>query len=258
MSQTRENCGGERISGNTCSLVGAAGGTSRLVLATLGVVCMALVALATRTAPAAGVAAGAPASRGMSAAVLRQLRTGEGIYRIDNPVRLEETTVKVKLRSPDDMDWPWRFLGEIGGERPIEAVAPGVLEALKELGETTVLHGGVCLLSGREPVSVYSSKRVPVQTTRVSGGQPVSVVEYRDLGRKLTAHLEGIDAQGRLCFSYNIDLNYIEGEADSASPAFASFNAEGHAKVKDGETLVIPNFDGTNGLVVLLTPRIMK
>jgi hypothetical protein len=229
------------------------------MFAALGVICIALLAVTADVAPADETEAEAPPSRIMtSVGLMRRLQTSEGIYRIDEPVRLEETTVKVRLRSLDDMDWQWRFLGEIGNESSGGSSVPAVLEVLKGIGETTVLHGGVCILSEGDPVSVYSSKRVPAQTTRVTGEQTASVVEYRDLGRRLMAHLEGIDGQGRICFSYSIDLNYIEGEPDRTSPAFTSFNAEGRAKIKDGETLVIPNFDGSNGLVILLTPRIMK
>jgi hypothetical protein len=192
--------------------------------------------------------------------MLRQLQAGESLYRIDNPIRLEETTVGVMLRSPDLIDWKqWRFLGEpAAAESANPPSAPEILQFLNGLGETSVLHGGVCVLTDGDPVSLYSGKRVP-QTAAGSGAQTPSTLQYRDLGRRLTAHLEGMDAEERICFSYSIDLNYIEGGEDTAAaPSYVSFNAEGRAKLKDGETLVIPNFDGSRGLVVLLTPHIMK
>lgn len=256
MSETRKTCGMGRI-GNHGLSVAKSAVASRPVLAALGVVCGALFLLA-------AVAASAqerprPAVTATTYA-LRQMQKAETIYRIEAPVRLQETTVKVELGSPEALEGWWRFLLETeSGSSGESATFPKALQALRELGETKVLHSGVCLLSHNEQASVYSSSRVPAETSRVgSGGRTVTAVEYRDLGRRLSAHLEGIDAQGRVCFSYNIELNYIVAKPDTANPAFSSFNAEGRARVRVGETLVIPNFDGSSGLLVFLTPRLVR
>jgi len=259
MRQMHRNSRGQRIN-NHVNSPAQAGAASRLAVLTLAVLCMAVWALMTCGTPTVRAATDTPASRALRAAMLRQIQAGEALYRIDNPIRLEETTVRVMLGSPDVIDWKqWRFLDEPAGEESADAPSvPDILQFLNGLGETTVLHGGVCVLTDGDPVSLYSGKRVP-QTAAGTGGQTPSLVEYRDLGRRLTAHLEGMDAEERICFSYSIDLNYIEGEMDTAAgPSYVSFSAEGRAKLKDGETLVIPNFDGSKGVVVLLTPRITK
>ena len=253
MSERRRIFGGEPISTYVSALLKSVGSASRPVLAALGVLCGTLLVL---TVFAASAQERVPLVR--RPATLRQFQRAETIYRIDNPVWLEETTVRVELRSAEDTGWR---LGLSPGRLAMELKGKGlaaVLESLKEFGETTVLHAGVCALSGKEATSIYSTKRVPAATTRMSGGKTVSVVEYRDLGRKLTAHLEGKDAQERICFSYDIDLNYIEGEVGKDNPTFASFTATGHAKVPDGLPLVIQNFDGSTGLLIFLTPRIAK
>lgn len=253
MRETRKSCGGEQISDCGCSAVKSAGAVFRL-LAWPGIMSALLLVL---TAVAASAQQRAPVAR--KAPALRQISRTETIYRIDVPVRLEETTIKVELSSPAALDGWWKFLRETESESPGGTIVPKALVAMRELGETAVLHSGVCLLSDREQGSIYSSKRLPAQIRNASSrGETVAAVEYRDLGRRLSANLEGIDTQGRVCFSYNIDLNYIVGEPDTASPGFASFTAEGRARVKIGEALVIPNFDGSNGLLVFLTPRLVR
>jgi hypothetical protein len=260
MSQMRRNSRGQRINNHVYSSAQAGGAPGRLAVVILAVLCMAFWTLMTHSTPPVRAATDTPASRALRAAMLRQLQAGESLYRIDTPVRLEETTVRVMLASPDVIDWnQWQFFDEPAADESSGASSVAeILQFLKGLGDTTVLHGGVCVLTNGDPVALYSGKRVP-QTTGVAGGPTPSMLEYRDLGRRLTAHLEGMDAEERICFSYSIDLNYIEGERDTAAgPSYVSFNAEGRAKLSDGETLVIPNFDGPRGLVVLLTPRIMK
>jgi len=259
MSQTRRNSKGQRNDNHVYSSA-RAGAVSRLAVVTLAVLCMAIWGLMSRSTPTVQAATETPASRALRAAMLRQLQAGEALYRIGNPVRLEEITVRVMLRSADTIDWEqWEFIGKPAENESSDAPSVAdILQFLKGLGEMTVLHGGVCVLTDGEPVSLYSGKRVP-QTSGVPEGQTPSKLEYRDLGRRLTAHLEGMDAEKRICFSYSIDLNYVESGGDNAAgPSYASFNVEGRAKLKDGETLVIPNFDGSKGLVVLLTPRIPK
>lgn len=253
MRETRGSCGEEQISNCGCSAAKPAGAVFRL-LAPSGIICALLLLV---TAVAASAQQRVPVARPASA--LRQIGRAETIYQIDVPVRLEETTVKVELSSPEALDGWWKFLRETESEEPGGAIVPKALVAMRELGQTEVLHSGICLLSDREQGSIYSSKRLPAQIMKASSrGETVAAVEYRDLGRRLSANLEGIDAQGRVCFSYSIDLNYIVGKPDTASPGFASFTAEGRARVKIGEALVIPNFDGSNGLLVLLTPRLVR
>lgn len=245
----------ERFSNFRCSALKYAGTASRLP-AVLGIVCAVLLAL---TMVVASAQERTPMTAASKAPVLRQLRRAETIYRVDTQIRLEETTIKVELGSLEALNGWWQFLLQMQDESPGGATVAKALEALKELGETTVLHSGVCLLSDTEQASVYSTKRIPAQTTRTgSSGTTLASVQYRDLGTKLSAHLEGMDAQRRICFSYNVDLNYVEGESDKANPAYASFNTEGRARVRNGETLVIPNFDGSTGLLIFLTPRAVK
>jgi len=255
MIETRRIFGKERISKCRCSALKYTGAASRLPAA-LGIMCAVLLAL---TAVIASAQERTPMRTATKAPVLRQLRRAETIYRMDTQIRLEETTIKVELGSLEALNGWWQFLFQMQGESPEGATVPKALEALKELGETAVLHSGVCLLSDTEQASIYSTKRIPAQTTRTgSGGTTLASVQYRDLGTKLSAHLEGMDVQRRICFSYNVDLNYMVGESDEANPAYASFNTEGRARVRNGETLVIPNFDGSTGLLIFLTPRAVK
>ena len=249
MSQTGKTCAGERIRSYVCSSVKSTGGTFRPVSAAVGLLLLlsAGAALAQSEAP-----------RSARPAMVRQVQRAEVVYRIDNPVQLEETIVRVEIRSPEDMDRWWRFLRVTESESPGNVNIQEALQALEELGGATVLHGGVCLLSDKEESYIHSSKTLPAQTTKVSDGKAVAAVEYRELGRRLGGRFDGVDGQGRICFSYNIELNYIVDKEDKADPAFATFNAEGRAKVKDGATLVIPNFDGSSGLLIFLTPRIVK
>ena len=252
MSETRKTCRGERISDNGRSAV-----KSARLPAVLGIACAVLLVLTGFGASAQTRPRGAVTTR--TPAAMRQVQRAETMYRIETPVRLEETTIKVELSSPEALNGWWQFLRETESEPPGDMIVPKALQALKELGETAVLHSGVCLLSDTEQASVHSSKRLPAQTTRMTGsGKPIAAVQYRDLGRRLSAHLEGIDTQFRICFSYDIELNYIVSEPDSASPAFASFNVEGRARVKNGAALVIPNLDGSSGLLIFLTPRVAK
>ena len=269
MSERGQICKGERAMKRASSPHMAATGVSRLVAVALGILCGSLLLVTGYAEPARAPVSMAGIRR---TSLARQVQRAASVYEIDSPVQLEVHIVKIELSSPWDVTWQWRFPRELfsppaeetGAESSAEMKPEGfagVLQSLQKFGVTTVLHSGVCLLTGNEATYVYSGRRVPVRQTRPTGeGETIySAVEYRDLGHKLIVNLEGLDARGRICFSYDIDVSYVDDETGGAdeAPSFASFNTQARGKVKDGQTLVIQNFDRSTALLIFLTPRIV-
>ncbi|MCK5557311.1 MAG: hypothetical protein KAJ01_02965 [Candidatus Hydrogenedentes bacterium] len=274
MSERGQICKGERAMKRASSPHMAATGASRLVAVALGILCGSLLLLSAYADAMSARAPAAPTTYSAARArTARQVQRAASVYELDSPVQLEVRIVKIELSSPWDVTWQWRFPRELfsppaeetGAESSAEMKPEGfagVLQSLQKFGMTTVLHSGVCLLTGNEATYVYSGRRVPVRQTRPTGeGETIySAVEYRDLGHKLIVNLDGLDARGRICFSYDIDVSYVDDETGGAdeAPSFASFNTQARGKVKDGQTLVIQNFDRSTALLIFLTPHIVK
>jgi hypothetical protein len=184
---------------------------------------------------------------------------------------LEEHVVKVELRSADKVGWQVKLPPEVlasPAQRPAAESSgtakpegfAAILQCLKFFGESTVMHNGAWIITGAAPTNVYSGKTIPVeQTAGVGDGKTTaSRVERREVGRKLTVNLEGIDAEQRICFSYSIELNYVEGKLGEGNLTFSNFNAEGRIRAKDGETVVVQNIEGSTALLIFFTPHVMK
>lgn len=258
MSDKGQTCRGEPTVNRVGPSLRTFTGASVLAAVALGIMCVLLLSV-TVYAAGAGLPRGAPRPRGVP--VVRQAQQAASVYRLDNPVRLELHVVKVELGAAEDVAQAWRSIAQLFSANSLEAEGlANALDSLKTFGETVLLHSGVCVLTSNDATYVTSARTVPVRSSRPTGEEGrVQAVEYRDLARKLIATLEGLDAQGRICFSYDIAVSYVEDETggSSTAPTFASFNMQARGKVRDGRTLAIQNLNRSTALLVFLTPRIV-
>jgi len=264
MSDKGQTCRGESTVNRVRSSLRTFTGASVLAAVALGMMCVLLLSVTVYAAGGGlprgrGTPRGAPRPR--LAPAVRQAQRAASIYTLDNPVRLELNVVKVELGAAGNVAQSWRSIAQLFSADSLEAEGlTSAVDTLKSFGETVLLHSGVCVLTSNDATYVNSARTVPVRSSRPTGeGGTVRAVEYRDLARKLIANLEGLDAQGRICFSYDIAVSYVEDETGgtSAAPTFASFNMQARGKVRDGRTLVIQNLDRSTALLVFLTPRIV-
>jgi hypothetical protein len=259
MREKRQICNGELTMNRARPSVGAATGTSRLVVVVVGVLCLVLVSVAVHAA-AAGTPTSTPRLRRPAGA--RQIQKAASLYSVESPVRLEVHVVKLELGAAENVAQAGKSIAQLLSVDRIEAQGlDNFVDSLQSFGETALLHSGVCLLTSDEPTHINSGRTVPVRRSGPAGeGGDVQSVEYRELGRKLIANLYGVDAQGRICFSYDISVSYVENEAGGAetAPTFASFSTQARGKLRDGQTLVIQNLDHSTVLLVFMTPHIAE
>ena len=268
MREKRQICNGELTTNRARPSVRAATGTSRLVVVALGVLCLVLVSVAVRAAVTDVTSTSTPTPRLMPRprlgrpAGVRQIQRAASLYRLESPVRLEVHVVKVELGAAENVVEGWRSIARLLTDDNLEAEGLGnVLDSLKPLGQTVLMHSGVCLMTSNEPTYVTSARTVPVPSSEPSGGGGgAQSVAYRDLSRRLIATLGGLDAQGRICFSYDITVSFVEEETagQEAMPTFASFSAQARGKVRNGKTLVIQNLDRSTALLVFMTPHMAE
>jgi hypothetical protein len=259
MREKRQMCNGELAMNRARPSVRADTGTSRPVVVAVGVLCLVLLSAAVHAA-AAGTSTPTPRIRRPTGA--RQIQRAASLYRLESPVRLEVHVVKVELGAAENVAEAWRSIAQLLSDDNLEAEGLGnVVDSLKTFGQTVLMHSGVCPMTSDEPTYVNSARTVPVLSSGpAGGGGGAQSVGYRDLSRRLIATLDGLDAQGRICFSYDIALSYVEKETEGeeATPTFASFSAQARGKLRDGHTLVIQNLDHSTALLVFLTPHIAE
>lgn len=263
MSEKRKIFNGELTMNCARPSVRAGTGVSRPVVVAVSILCVLLLSV-TVYAAAAGTSTPTPRPRPRlrRAAGVRQIHRAASLYALENPVRLEVQVIKVELGAAQDVVEAWRSIAQLLSDGNLEAEGLGnVVDSLNTVGQTVLMHSGVCLMTSDEPTFVTSARTVPVLSSEpAGGGGGAQSVGYRDLSRRLIATLGGLDAQGRICFSYDITVSYVEEETEGeeATPTFASFSTQARGKVRDGHTLVIQNLDHSTALLVFLTPRIAE